>query len=138
MTLARVYGGGAWVMNPCCVAYESFDKQDRNGEGEEGRKGGREGGREGGGPRVWSAVAYTTVGRHLIAGEERMRVIWYPRGRGRKGGREGGGEDEVWFEIVSVARGNGWVGRLLFPSTQRMQRHFFQEQLRGMQYMVNT
>jgi len=138
VTLARVYGGRAWVMNPCCVAYELFDRKDREGgrEGgnEGGQMGGEEGGREGGRARVWSAVAYATMGRHLIAGEERMRVVWYPKEGGREGGREG--EDEVWFEVLSVARGNGWVGKLLFPLNKGMQTKFFQDQLRGMERVV--
>lgn len=47
---ARAYGGLAWVLNPCRVSYEAFDVQDEQGT------------------RRWSAVAYATVGRHLIAG----------------------------------------------------------------------
>jgi len=131
VTLARMYGGMVWVMNPCCVAYEVFDRKDIEG----GREGEREGGKKGGRARVWSAVAYATVGRHLIAGEERMRVIWYPKQRRRGKRREG--EDEVWFEVLSLARGNGWAGWLLFPLNKRLQTKFFQDQLSSMRRIAH-
>ncbi len=47
---ARAYGGLAWVLNPCRVAYEAFDVDDTEQHVR------------------WSAVAYATAGRHLIAG----------------------------------------------------------------------
>ena len=48
---ARAYGGLAWVLNPCRVSYEAFDVREKAGGGTQ-----------------WSAVAYATAGRHLIAG----------------------------------------------------------------------
>lgn len=65
---ARAYGGLAWVLNPCRVSYEVVDVQDNDGDG--------------GGHARWSAVAYATTGRHLIAGA--------------CSGRGGGG---VWWDI---------------------------------------
>lgn len=48
---ARADGGLAWVLNPCRVSYEAFDVRDKDDGGTQ-----------------WSAVAYATAGRHLIAG----------------------------------------------------------------------
>lgn len=52
-----------------------------------------------------------------------MRVLW-------------GGDDEVTFEILSIARGGGLLGRLLFPLNRGMQARFFSEQLRCMRRQV--
>lgn len=66
------------------------------------------------GPRH-AAVAYTTLDGHLLQGEERLAV-------------ERDGEDVV-ANIVSVSRGNGVPGRLVYPFVGPMRRRFFQAQL---------
>lgn len=45
-----------------------------------------------------------------------MRVVWRQQGRGR-----GGEDDEVVFEVLSIARGSGPLGRLVFPFNRGMQ-----------------
>ena len=51
-------------------------------------------------------------------GEERMRVTWVTaQGNGQGNGREG----EVYFDLLSVAGGHGFMGRLAFPFNRGMQ-----------------
>ena len=108
---------------------------------------------------MWSAVAYHTVGAHLIEGEERMRVVWVKKNPPSSSSSSSSSthtnrgllsrpflslpthppthqEDEVWFEVLSVARGHGWVGEWLFGLNRGMQTKFFSEQLRGMERAV--
>ena len=66
-----------------------------------------------------AAVSYATLDGHLIAGEERMSIHW-------------AADDEVIFEVRSLSRGAGPVGRLLFPWLGPEQRRFFEEQARCM------
>jgi uncharacterized protein (UPF0548 family) len=87
-----------WVFNPCRKVY----MENR--------------------PRT-SAVSYATLERHLIAGEERMSVVWKA-------------DDTVIFQVVSLSRGAGWLGRLLFPWLGPEQRRFFEEQARCMRNLV--
>ena len=67
------------------------------------------------GPRR-SAVAYATLQGHLIAGTERMAVEWHADG-------------SVEFAVVSLSRGAGPLGRLLFVGLARTQQRFFRDQL---------
>ena len=67
--------------------------------------------------RQASAVGYATLNGHLIAGEERMSVVLDPR------------SGEVSFRVVSLSRGAGAHGRLLFPWLGGSQRRFFREQV---------
>jgi hypothetical protein len=48
-----------------------------------------------------------------------MRVVWR-RGGGR-GHDDGDDADAVTFEVLSIARGSGWLGRLVFPFNRGMQ-----------------
>ena len=61
-----------------------------------------------------ACAAYTTLGRHLLAGEERLSVV-----------DQG---DCIVVDILSVSRGRGF-GRLIFPFIGPMQRRFFRAQL---------
>ena len=63
-----------------------------------------------------TAVAYATLQGHLIAGTERMAVEWQADG-------------SVEFTVLSLSRGAGPVGRLLFVGLARTQRRFFRDQL---------
>ena len=111
-TAARCYGGVAWVLNPCVVGYELLDAA---------------GARGGDRARAWAAVAapgerfsavsYSTLRGHLIAGEERLCVVL---------ARDGA----VECEVLSLSRGATAVGRALFPLMRPMQRRFFEDQLR--------
>mmetsp|Transcript_20341 Transcript_20341/g.60012 ORF Transcript_20341/g.60012 Transcript_20341/m.60012 type:complete len:274 (-) Transcript_20341:196-1017(-) len=69
------------------------------------------------------ALAYGTVEGHWLAGEERMRV-------------RRNDDDTIEFSVLSVSRGNGVVGSLLFPFLGRMQRAFFAEQVQTMELMA--
>ncbi|KAL3919316.1 MAG: hypothetical protein SGPRY_005672, partial [Prymnesium sp.] len=72
------------------------------------------------------AISYATLQRHKIAGEERMSVRWHAA------------TDEVVFEVMSLARGSGLLGRLLFPFLFPEQQRFFEEQARCMLELVVT
>jgi len=66
-----------------------------------------------------SSTAYATLSGHLLAGEERVTVVW------RKG--MGGGVD---IEIVSFSRAAPSVGgKLIWPLIGRMQKQFFLAEL---------
>jgi uncharacterized protein (UPF0548 family) len=69
--------------------------------------------------RRYASVGYATLDGHLIAGEERMTVRRGPSG-------------DVTFEVLSLSRGAGPVGKLLFFALGRTQDRFFQEQCRCM------
>ena len=75
--------------------------------------------------RRQSAVAYATLQGHLIAGTERMEVEWQADGA-------------VEFTVVSLSRGAGPVGRLLFVGLARTQRRFFRDQLACMKRQSQT
>jgi uncharacterized protein (UPF0548 family) len=68
-----------------------------------------------------SMVGYATTRGHLIAGCERMAVR-HQRRTGR-----------VTFELESISRGAGLVGRAIFPLIAPAQHRFFSSQLRCMQ-----
>lgn len=57
-----------------------------------------------------------------------MRVLWFAGH---------GGDDSVWFEAYSVSRGAGFVGGLVFPFVQSMQKRFFREQAETMRRIVS-
>jgi len=64
---------------------------------------------------MYSSTAYATLSGHLLAGEERVSVVW----------RKGMG-DEVDVEIVSFSRSAPSVGgKLIWPLIGRMQKQFF-------------
>jgi uncharacterized protein (UPF0548 family) len=67
-----------------------------------------------------ASVAYATLAGHLIAGTERMEVEWR-------------GDGTVEFTVLSLSRGAGPLGRLLFVGLARTQRRFFRDQLACMQ-----
>lgn len=69
--------------------------------------------------RRQASVGYATLEGHLIAGEERMSVRRGPSG-------------DVTFEVLSLSRGAGPVGKLLFFALGRTQDRFFREQCRCM------
>lgn len=48
-----------------------------------------------------------------------MRVLWFSGP---------GGDDSVWFEVYSISKGAGCLGRLVFPLFLSMQSRFFREQ----------
>mmetsp|Transcript_1950 Transcript_1950/g.4183 ORF Transcript_1950/g.4183 Transcript_1950/m.4183 type:complete len:221 (-) Transcript_1950:271-933(-) len=72
-----------------------------------------------------AAVAYATLDHHLIAGAERMRVSKDAAG-------------EVRFEVLSLSRGAGLVGSLVFPLLVRTQQRFFDEQSLCMVSLVRS
>lgn len=71
------------------------------------------------------AVAYGTLRGHWLAGEERMVVELEPH-TGR-----------VTFSLLSVSRGSGPLGALVFPFIRGMQERFFTEQVHTMQRLCS-
>ncbi|KAJ1454013.1 hypothetical protein M885DRAFT_522495 [Pelagophyceae sp. CCMP2097] len=63
-----------------------------------------------------AAVAYTTQQGHLLAGEERLSVAQGPDGT-------------LHIQVLSVSKGAGLRGRLVYPFIGPMQQSFFREQL---------
>jgi len=104
-TVARAYGRLAWVVNPVRESYAVDVNKAVPADPEWKRL-----------PtgRRYACAAYTTLGRHLLAGEERLSVV--DRG------------DAVVVDILSVSRGRG-LGRLVYPLIGPMQRRFFRAQL---------
>lgn len=72
-----------------------------------------------------ASVGYATLDGHLIAGEERMSVRRGPSG-------------DVTFHLLSLSRGAGPAGKLLFLALGRTQDRFFREQCRCMRVMAAT
>ena len=104
-TVARAYGRLAWVVNPVRESY-AVDVNAKTPDDPEWK-------RLPSGKR-YACAAYTTLGRHLLAGEERLSVV--DRG------------DCIVVDILSVSRGRGF-GRLIYPLIGPMQRRFFRAQL---------
>jgi len=104
-TVARAYGRLAWVVNPVRESYavDVNEKTPLDPEWKRLPSG-----------RRYACAAYTTLGRHLLAGEERLSVV------------DCG--DSIVVDILSVSRGRGF-GRLIFPFIGPMQRRFFRAQL---------
>ena len=73
--------------------------------------------------RSEAVVIYSTLEQHLLAGEERMSVRKDTAG-------------DVRFEVLSVSRGAGLLGRLVFPLLARTQQRFFDEQCKCMKELV--
>ena len=104
-TVARAYTGLMWVVNPVRESYAvDVNKAVPNDPEWKRLPSGRR----------YACAAYTTLGRHLLAGEERLSVV--DRG------------DCVVVDILSVSRGRGF-GRLIYPLIGPMQRRFFRAQL---------
>ena len=104
-TVARAYGRLMWVVNPVRESY-AVDVNEKTPEDPAWKRlptG-----------RRYACAAYTTLGRHLLAGEERLSVV--DRG------------DCIVVDILSVSRGRGF-GRLIYPLIGPMQRRFFRAQL---------
>ena len=104
-TVARAYTGLMWVVNPVRESY-AVDIQQRPPADPAWKR--LPSGRR------YACAAYTTLGRHLLAGEERLSVV-----------DQG---DSMIVDILSVSRGRGF-GRLIFPFIGPMQRRFFKTQL---------
>mmetsp|Transcript_34704 Transcript_34704/g.64245 ORF Transcript_34704/g.64245 Transcript_34704/m.64245 type:complete len:289 (-) Transcript_34704:168-1034(-) len=140
-TLARTYLRFIWVLNPCRTGYHGVDEPllDDNGNV----------------IGISSYVSYATLRGHLLQGEERMRVGWI---RGEQQSQESNssaiissssngsssnsssscqetnsGNNTVFFDVVSISRGSGVIGSLVFPLCARMQDRFFTEQVDTMQ-----
>ena len=104
-TVARAYGRVAWVVNPVRESYAvDVNKAVPADPAWKRLPSGRR----------YACAAYTTLGRHLLAGEERLSVV-----------DQG---DTIVVDILSVSRGRGF-GRLIFPFIGPMQRRFFRAQL---------
>ena len=104
-TVARAYGRMVWVVNPVRESYAVDVNKAVPADPEWKRL-----------PtgRRYACAAYTTLGRHLLAGEERLSVV------------DCG--DSIVVDILSVRRGRGF-GRLIYPLIGPMQRRFFRAQL---------
>lgn len=100
-TCAPTYAPRVWVVNPVRETYRLAN-------------------------HAAAAVAYTTVGRHLLQGEERLSVVLRRRGRRLWRRRR---NDQLHIEVLSVCRGAGLLGTLVFPFVGPMQRRFFDAQL---------
>jgi len=107
-TAVKCYGL-LWSFNPCRIVCNDVDRPGYV-ELEPSRT-----------VRV-SQVAFSTVRGHLIAGEERFRVIFDPEGEGN-----------VYFEALSFTRGAGLVGAIAMPFIRPLQRFFFNDITRKMQ-----
>ena len=104
-TVARAYTGLAWVVNPVRESY-AVDVNAKTPDDPAWKR--LPSGRR------YACAAYTTLGRHLLAGEERLSVV------------DCG--DSIVVDILSVSRGRGF-GRLIYPLIGPMQRRFFRAQL---------
>ncbi|KAJ8600062.1 hypothetical protein CTAYLR_001862 [Chrysophaeum taylorii] len=105
-TCARTPARLVWVVNPVVETYRVDGKPARPASKWDTLPHGER----------YAAVAYTTLDGHLLRGEERVAVVQESK-------------DCVMAHIVSVSRGNGLIGRLVYPFIGPMQRRFFRAQL---------
>jgi len=104
-TCARTYFPFVWVVNPVVETYRAEGQPSARDHWADLPAGDR-----------YAAIAYTTLAGHLLEGEERLAVV-----------RDG--PDAVVAHILSVSRGSGCLGRLVFPFVGPMRRRFFDAQL---------
>jgi len=72
-----------------------------------------------------SHILYATVDGHLIAGEEIFRVFMSPK------------TQDVIFEIKSLSKGSGWLGKLCSPLIRPLQDKFLRENMESMQKLMS-
>jgi len=96
-TLARCFGV-VWVLNPCRVIAADYHQC--------------QGGRRG----QVTQIAFSTLNGHLLAGEERFRVIRCEQ------------TDEVTFDMFSFSRPANLFGLIALPYVRWVQGRFFAEQ----------
>jgi uncharacterized protein (UPF0548 family) len=70
------------------------------------------------GPVVRYGFAYGTLPGHVECGEERFQVEWHQA------------DDSVWYDIRAVSKPGGWMARLAYPLTRRLQHRFGRDSLR--------
>jgi uncharacterized protein (UPF0548 family) len=75
---------------------------------------------------VYSQVCFSTVGGHMIAGEERFRVI------------HNACTDEVEFSMFSFTKGSGLLGTLAMPFIRPLQKSFFKDIEKSMVAIAQT
>lgn len=109
-TCARTYAPFIWVVNPVAETYRvESDCLPPTGHWAALPPGHR-----------YVAIAYTTLDGHLLAGEERLAVVK-------------DGPNSVVAHILSISRGSGLAGRLVYPFVGPMQRRFFRAQLNAIE-----
>lgn len=79
-----------------------------------------------GGPISRYGLAYGTLPGHAECGEEQFLVEWHE------------GDDSVWYEILAISKPGGWLARLAYPLTRRLQRRFGQDSLKAMVTAVGS
>jgi uncharacterized protein (UPF0548 family) len=72
------------------------------------------------GPVTRYGLAYGTLAGHAEIGEERFLVQWHLA------------DDSVWYDIRAVSKPGGFLTRLAYPLTRRLQRRFGRDSLRAM------
>lgn len=102
-TLARCCGL-VWVLNPCRVIQAELRRRD-NG-------------------KCISQLAFSTLDGHLLAGEEKFRVVLCER------------SGEVAFEMYSFSRPANLLGLIALPYVRWVQGRFFREQATSMKAML--
>src|SRR5262249_16798774 len=70
---------------------------------------------------VWRfGFAYGTLPGHAECGEERFLVEWHQA------------DSSVWYDIRAVSKPGGWLTRMAYPLTRRLQRSFGRDSMRAM------
>eukprot|EP00746_Dinoflagellata_sp_MGD_P000897 gnl/MRDRNA2_/MRDRNA2_101667_c0_seq1.p1 gnl/MRDRNA2_/MRDRNA2_101667_c0~~gnl/MRDRNA2_/MRDRNA2_101667_c0_seq1.p1 ORF type:complete len:640 (+),score=96.83 gnl/MRDRNA2_/MRDRNA2_101667_c0_seq1:53-1972(+) len=104
-----------WSFNPCRIVCNDNDVQAHVAYG------------AGGETLRACQVAYSTVRGHLIAGEERFRVIY---------DETSGGDGRVVFEALSFTRGAGVLGDIVMFFVRPLQSAFFKDVGKAMQELM--
>jgi uncharacterized protein (UPF0548 family) len=112
-TLARCFGF-IWILNPCRIiaAPDSSSCFMRLNESKQSYS--------------KSCVAFTTVDGHMLAGEERFRILWFPA------------TDEVVMDMYSFSRPSNVLGLLALPYVRYVQRAFFRDQSKAMSLLLQA
>ena len=94
-----IKAGCVWSLNACRIVYVI----DRSGDAEQ------------------YGFAYGTLGDHLLSGEERLTVRWYPAA------------ETVWYELCCYSRPRRLPAWLGYPIVRRQQRRFRRAMLRAVE-----
>ena len=79
--------------------------------------------------QLYSQVVYSTLEGHLLAGEERFKVLMLPKNNADS--------EAVLFEIASYARGAGFLGDIAFPIIQPLQNKFLNDNVQAMKRLMD-
>jgi uncharacterized protein (UPF0548 family) len=109
-TLAKCLGF-IWVLNPCRIVKSTLASSSSSDSSSSSSK-------------SMNQIAFSTVNGHLLAGEERFRVVYDKA------------TDQVKFDMYSFSRPANVLGLIALPYVRHVQKSFFKDQATCMKQLV--